>query len=32
MEIGAGRFPCETEKFDKPPALALKIGNQRDSY
>ena len=29
MEIEAGRFPCETKKFDESPALALEIGNQR---
>ena len=29
MEIEAGWFPCETEKINESPALALKIGNQR---
>ena len=29
MEIEASGFPRETKKFDEPPALALKIGNER---
>src|SRR5947199_254996 len=29
MEIKAIRFPRETKKFDKPPALALKVAKQR---